>query len=478
MQQYTVVSAAMSDEQFQQASRAELREIIEELERRIAELEAEVARLRKDSSTSSKPPSSDIVKPSKRSARPESGKRRSRGGQPGHPRHERPPFTPEEVDATHEYKLEACPQCNGPVQLNGSMAPVVVQQVELVEKPVRIEEHRGLAGWCEGCQQWHYPSLPPEVEQGGLLGPRLTAHIAYLKGACHCSYTTVANYMRDALGVSVSRGYLNKVINKTSEALAAPYEELCEALPAQPHLNVDETGHKENKQGIWTWCFRAELFTCFKIAESRSAQVLHELLGETFGGVLGCDYYSAYRKYLREAGVRVQFCLAHLIRDVRYLTTLPDPQTQAYGQRLLYLLGQLFKTLHESGQMTPAEVISRRTTLQQLMLATARNAPPGREAQNMAKRFEQHGESYFQFVTTPGVEPTNNLAEQAIRFVVIDRHITQGTRSPRGRRWSERIWTTLATCHTQQRSAYTFLEQAIKAHFRGEPAPSLLPASP
>ena len=96
----------------------------------------------------------------------------------------------------------------------------------------------------------------------------------------------------------------------------------------------------------------------------------------------------------------------------------------------------------------------------------------------MAKRFEQHGESYFQFVTTPGVEPTNNLAEQAIRFVVIDRHITQGTRSPRGRRWSERIWTTLATCHTQQRSAYTFLEQAIKAHFTGEPAPSLLPASP
>ena len=50
----------------------------------------------------------------------------------------------------------------------------------------------------------------------------------------------------------------------------------------------------------------------------------------------------------------------------------------------------------------------------------------------MAKRFREHGESYFTFVTTPGVEPTNNLAEQAIRFVVIDRHITQGTRSEAG----------------------------------------------
>jgi hypothetical protein len=53
--------------------------------------------------------------------------------------------------------------------------------------------------------------------------------------------------------------------------------------------------------------------------------------------------------------------------------------------------------------------------------------PPTAHSRNMAKRFERHGEAYFEFVTTPGVEPTNNLAEQAIRFVVIDRHLTQGT---------------------------------------------------
>ena len=55
--------------------------------------------------------------------------------------------------------------------------------------------------------------------------------------------------------------------------------------------------------------------------------------------------------------------------------------------------------------------------------------PETRAGRNLAKRFETNGESYFRFVTTPGVEPTNNLAEQAIRFVVIDRLITQGTRS-------------------------------------------------
>ncbi len=68
-----------------------------------------------------------------------------------------------------------------------------------------------------------------------------------------------------------------------------------------------------------------------------------------------------------------------------------------------------------------------------------------KHARNLATRFRENGEAYFRFITTPGIDPTNNLAEQAIRFVVIDRHITQGTRSEKGRRWCERIWTVIAT---------------------------------
>jgi hypothetical protein len=72
-----------------------------------------------------------------------------------------------------------------------------------------------------------------------------------------------------------------------------------------------------------------------------------------------------------------------------------------------------------------------------------------REAQNVAERFRKHAEAYFQFITTPGMDPTNNVAEQAIRFIVIDRHVTQGTRSAKGRRANERLWTVIATCALQ-----------------------------
>jgi len=88
--------------------------------------------------------------------------------------------------------------------------------------------------------------------------------------------------------------------------------------------------------------------------------------------------------------------------------------------------------------------------------------------------WDKHGDAYFRFMTTPGVAPTNNLAEQAVRFVVIDRRITQGTRSERGRQWSERIWTVIATCTQQGRSVFDYLRDAITAHFNGRPIPALI----
>ena len=89
-----------------------------------------------------------------------------------------------------------------------------------------------------------------------------------------------------------------------------------------------------------------------------------------------------------------------------------------------------------------------------------------REAQNMANRFRLHGKAYFEFITTPGIDPTNNVAEQAIRFVVIDRHVTQGTRSVNGRQSNERLWTIIATCSLQGRSAFNFILESVKAYFR------------
>lgn len=442
----------------------------------VVQLGQQLAAARKDSSTSSKPPSSDIVKPPK-SPPPGGQDRRRIGGQPGHPKHERAAFPPESINGgSFDHRLDSCPSCGQDLRPMRTVPPRVVQQVDVREVPLAIQEHRSHPGWCPRCQKEFEAPLPPGIARGGLVGPSLTTLIAYLKGACHASYSTVRKFLRDVVGVTISRGELARIIGKVSRALERPYQDLLDDLPGQARLNVDETGHKQNGQRQWTWCFRAGLYTLFKIDPTRSADVLIEVLGAEFDGVLGCDYFSSYRRYQREFGVLLQFCLAHLIRDVKYLTTLPDARDRAYGEGLRESLRQLFAVIHRR------EGLSATTFRGQLEAARAevmrrgtRDVPETRHSRNLAKRFEAHGESYFRFITEPGLEPTNNLAEQAIRFVVIDRLITQGTRSEAGNRWCERIWTVVATCAQQGRSVFAYLEAAVGAWFEEAEAPSLLP---
>ena len=443
------------------------------LEARVTELEAENARLRKDSCNSHKPPSSDIVKPKPPLPPLRHGKKRRIGAQPGHSRHERTPFPPDQIDETREYRLDCCPDCGGALQPS-SEPPRVIQQVELVDKPIVVTEHRAPKFWCPHCQKLQCAQLPSEVRAAGLVGPLMTVLVAWLKGSAHASYTTIQTLLADVLGVRLSRSQLVRVVQKVSRALDTPYAELQEALCSQKRLNVDETGHKEYRKNIWTWCFRALLFTLFKIRASRGSKVLVETLGRDFDGVLGCDYFSAYRKYMGEPSVQVQFCLAHLIRDVKFLATLDGP-TRKYGRRLLDRLRALFGVIHRRGKMRPKQFERALERQRRLIVHAATHPPWTREACNMAERFRKHADSYFRFITTPGVEPTNNLAEQALRFVVIQRRMTQGTRGAAGRAWCERIWTAVATCRQQSRSVFEFLHHALDAHFTGQPAPSLLP---
>jgi transposase len=200
--------------------------------------------------------------------------------------------------------LNRCPDCGGPVSA-GPQEARVVQQVEIVERPVEIVEHRAEGCWCRRCRKVVHAPLPSAVRKGGLLGPQLTALVGYLKGVCHASFSTIRKFFRDVLNIPISRGQLAKVIGKVSAALGLAYEELRGRLPEESRLNVDETGHKDNGKPHWTWCFRAELYTLFKIDSSRGSEVLIEMLGKEFNGVLGCDYFSAYRKYMKEFSIEV-----------------------------------------------------------------------------------------------------------------------------------------------------------------------------
>ena len=123
--------------------------------------------------------------------------------------------------------------------------------------------------------------------------------------------------------------------------------------------------------------------------------------------MLGCDYYSAYHKYMRiNENVLVQFCLAHLIRDVRFLVDHPNRKNRACGQRVLVQLRQLFSIIHDR-QAYHSETDFRNELENQgieVWTAAMQRTPQTKEAQNLAERFRKHGDEYIHFITTPGIE--------------------------------------------------------------------------
>lgn len=461
----------------------------------IASLNEKIARLTRHSGNSSKPPSSDLFAgqskaddkeqqsssnqntPKAKGGKKTKGSKRKIGGQPGHPRHQRPPFPEKQIDYVHDYYCSGCPRCGSKdLQHDPTDSPRILQQAELPEKPLQYHQHQAHQSFCRDCQSSFYADFPAEVKAAGLCGPRLTAAFSFMKGQLPVSYTGIQQFSFEVLGFPISRGQLTNLSNKTSSATAVPYQKVITQLPWERILNIDETSHKENGRLMWTWCFRAQDFALYHISDTRGSAVLLNLLGKEFDGFIGCDYFSSYRKYMGEINGQLQFCLAHLIRDLKFLCAHPDWLVRKYGQELLRQVKRLFTAIHNAQAAGREPRPERLKAISKEIINTA-TCPPNRVHRligNMAKRFRDHGKDFFTFLTTPGLEPTNNLAERALRFVVIQRRMTQGTRSIAGRLFCERIWTVVSTCAIQKRSVFGYLYQALQAYFRGEPAPSIL----
>jgi transposase len=442
---------------------------IRTLKETIARLEDEIAQLKKNSSNSSKPPSSDIVKTLKVNRR--FGKKQKRGGQRGHRKFSRQPFEPEQVDEVIEYEFED-KDAEGLKPLDEWF---IIQQIELPDKMYRVIEHLARKYLDPSTKQIHIAPIPDEIRKGGLLGADFTAATAFMKGGCHMSYTTVQKFLKELMKLDISRGMLCKAVQKVSQSLQPSYEHLAERLGHESQVGVDETGHHDDGKLHWTWCFDTSDYSLFKIDASRGSNVLERTLGKDFSGIICGDFWGTYRKYARLFDVPVQYCMAHLIREIRFLAEHNVKKLSCWANELLGWLKKLFNTLHRRDRLTDKGFIRSMDKIRAGFLRRMRRPPNHPLAKKLARRFRgKAAESYFRFLTEPEVEPTNNGAERQIRPVVIDRRITQGTRGDAGMRWCERIWTTLATCKKQKRNVFDFIHESVVAQWSKKESPLLI----
>jgi transposase len=443
-----------------------------QLRARVQELEA---RQGQNSTNSSRPPSSDPPASLPRPATPPTGRRR--GGQPGHPPHQRALLPPDQVDAVVEHWPAHCRRCQAPLVPTAVGEPVRHQVTELPPVRAVVTEHQLQHVQCVACGTTTCAGLPADVPAGAF-GPRLQATVAVLAGRYRLSRREVVGVCTDVLGAPLAVGSVDRLCQATAAALAAPVADLEQAVRQAPAAHADETSWREAGQRRWLWVVVTALATVFTLAPSRGSGVIKGLLGEAFAGYLISDRWSAYTWL--DATQR-QVCWAHLKRDFQKLVDYGGPG-RAVGRDALRLLAGLFGAwadLRADPTQRPRFVRRARQYQWRLrrVLETGQRCGCDKTA-NFCTALLKLWPALWTFVTVPGIEPTNNAAEQAIRPAVLWRKGSFGTQCAAGNCFVERLLSVAATCKQHDRSLLAYLTAVCTASQAGLPIPSLLPVPP
>jgi transposase len=462
---------------------AAVQDYIGALEARVAALEGTVQRLeatvqhltehvQQNSRNSSHPPSSDPPQVlGKRPRQAPTGRRP--GGQPGHEGHARALVPVEEVDVLVPVKPERCQHCQHPLQ-GEDPQPQRHQVTEIPPvKPV-VTEYQLHQLVCPACGAATWAELPPGVPTGGF-GPRMQATTALCTGGYHLSKRTTQSLLDDLFGVELGLGTIANLEQATTPAVAEPVAEARAYVQTQPAAYADETGWREGRQRAWLWTVVTAVVTVFVVRQSRSGQVVQELLGERFWGWLVTDRWSAYTWY---PTWRRQLCWAHLLRDIEAMIARGGRSAEL-GEALQGQARQMFHWWHRvrDGTLTHA---SFRTYMQPIRWEVERLLEAGQtcgvpKTEGTCRAIFKLRQALWTFVRHEGVEPTNNAAERAIRPGVLWRKGSFGTQSADGSRFVEAMMTVMATLKQQHRNVLEYLTAACQAALCGEAAPSLLP---
>jgi transposase len=442
---------------------------IAELSARVAELEA---RLGKTPQNSSLPPSAQHphAKPPQKKLK----SKKRRGGQPGHPRHERPLLPTDECDAVRSFKPTECRRCG--TKLRGNDPEPLRHQVwELPPIEPHVTEYQRHRLMCSCCGETTCAQLPCGVPTGQA-GPRLVALTALLMGSFRQSKRRTALFLSTVLGQPCSPGWVVKLQNQATAAVRPAYDELTAALAQEPVVGMDETPTKEADAKAWLWTGVAPRFTVFAVRPSREGTAVSDLLGESFAGVVTCDRAKMYWQV-----ERLQWCWAHLQRDFQALVDSGHAQAKRLGYDLRCGARRLFEhwANYRDGTISRAALVRRmgpvRRRMERLLLRGSQRG--NRLFQGMCRELHKHRERLWVFLRHEGVEPTNNASERALRHAVIWRKLSFGTQSPDGSRFVETMLTVIESCRQQKKNAFDFVAQAVQASFERQKTPSLLPGA-
>jgi transposase len=439
------------------------------LERENAELKAKLQALhRRQFKPNKKTDTDNDGKEIKGASWSNEGKKKKRGAPVGHPGWARP--KPERIDRTVEVPAPTiCPHCQSDDLRPMEQSMEHVQEDIVIRPQTLVTRYRHGQAFCTRC---HRPVV--QVGEGELLnapiGPVAKSVAIYLRYRIGISYRKTTELFRELFGLEFVPGSALGFDRKAAAQGAPLYEDLRDKIRASNVVHGDETSWRSDGVGHYVWFAGNEHLAFFHIDRHRSAEVAKSIFGEHFEGTLVRDRYAAYNGI----GVDWQVCLAHLITNAKEISgehaLLPPTEKDAavgpFCDRLIGLCSRLCNTAEKlkSGDLPwkeAAKIEKRSATELNTLCKQTLHFKPAETLRSYLVGPQQ--KFLFTFLRRPGVPPTNNHSEQALRYLVIFRKICFGTRSESGLKTHSILPSLVQTARRQDVDPIEFLQILLTA---------------
>lgn len=391
---------------------AALRALVAQLEARIAILERQLGSGGQGPSTSrlvSKTPAPEIKKP---------------GRPPGHEgaSWSVPSQLPVEVV---DLKLESCPECGGRLSNRRGAQDHFVLDLPPIQPLLRNFRHE--QAWCRRCKKLVRAPRALEEPPSGHFGPRLLALAADLKTRAGMTFGKIAELFGQ-FGVAVTPSALPACVRRVAQWLKPGHDEILAEVRGAPIVHPDETSWPISGRLAWLWTAVTDRVTAFRVASSRSAKDAQALLGSKSDRVVVRDAYSAYNKIAGEHPL----CFAHPLREAKEAAAYGDPAAKRFHAELQAVFREAEIVSEAREALAPTVYAKEVRRIEQRLGNLTKGRSKNSAVTHLKKRLAREQEGLLTFLRRPGVEPTNNRAERAIRPAVIVRKISGGSRSADG----------------------------------------------
>ena len=374
-----------------------------------------------------------------------------RGAPKGHPGTTKP--WRESHEERHIFG-EVCPNCHSKdISIIGQRRQ---QQEEMPPEiqPVVVDVVRDVCR-CNKCKL-KFLARDGTTPIQGRFGINLIVLVIFLKFIVRGVLRKTTSFLDASFAMKLAPASVQTIIERAAKAGETEYELLKEKIRAAKLLYIDETSFRVLGKNWWVWAFRSDTDLLLVIRNSRGNNVLEEIIGKDYAGIVVCDCWRAY-DFLSNA--TLQRCWAHLLRKSAELESVAG---RHFHKKLTELFGQIlkFNSKERTEQQRRQKYIQMTAKLQKVIDYYSHYE----ECQAVTKYINFHLESWFTCIKTAGVQPTNNYAEQAIRETVLVRKIIGAFRSEKGTKTYETLASLIATWQIQKKEIKTEFNRMLSTN--------------